>query len=485
MPSTTPSPQVKPSSLRLLILSPSTGPSFSPSTSASESASAPGSAPHSIPTLPLFPAFLEAITGSRPSADVTTFSGYTSHPPLRLTTKYYARDVGIWCDELPLPTARSRGAPPAQISLPPSDSNQLESDPRSKDGSQRQFSQGDNTSKGSGTGTDTNTESITPEPTLQDWTLQILSPAAREVRAVIAGIVLLLPISSTSTSAPVTSATRASGSASHELDQDHDRDPFIKLIQTAHTLREAIEDDSPGRDIASLVVLQQASAPPSSSSFCSSSATRRTTPERDGLLEQLEERCLSMGYLGWEFVAWDGREVQHNEADQGQDQEQAERNVYGEKTGLPRVLEVLQSVDWSAEPDHSDDLDDFDFDDEEDDDDDDNKTLPNIRAKASVTNSMSGFGGLDFELQREMMELKMSMLGGDDEGEEEDDDDNDSGDDPRGKNHGDDGEETQIERLPGLVERVIAIRDAGQEMGKDERERFAKREIARIMSEMG
>ncbi|EXJ56064.1 hypothetical protein A1O7_08995 [Cladophialophora yegresii CBS 114405] len=512
MPSTTSPCPVKPSSLRLLVLSPSTIPGISAPVSESAWASGPTPAPSSLPTPPLFPAFLEAITGSRPSADVATFSGYTSHPPVRLTTKYYARDVGIWCDELPSPFATpqspGRRASPGPALPPLSERdarNSLDSNPPSSDEdeaeSQRQVSQGVN----SDTDIDASTESMTPIPTLtlEDWTRQILSPAAREVRAVIAGIVLLLPISaiSTSTTTSAALATResasASASASHYHDQDPDqdreteRDPLIKLIQTAHTLREAIEDDFPGRDIASLVVLQKASS-------SSGPGTRRTSPtttEQNGLLiEQLEERCLELGFLGWEFVAWDGvirgRDAQQKEEDQMQEPMQAERNKYGErnehgeKTGLPRVLEVLESVDWSAEPgdgDGGDDGDDLNFDDDEYTDGDDD-TLPNMRARTLVGDGASRFGALDFELQREMMELKMSMLGGDDEEAGDDD----RGDDSREMNHSDDADqETQIERLPGLVERVVAIREAGLEMGQDERERFAKREIARIMREMG
>jgi hypothetical protein len=356
--------------------------------------------------------------------------------------------------------------------------------------------------------TGTNTESrptdpepeLEPEPTLKDWTSQILSPEAREVRAVIAGIILLLPIT-------------ASPSPSPSRDKDRDQEAFIQFIRTAHTLREAIEDELPGRDIASLVILQSSSPSPSPSA---AAARRRDVLDHDHLVEQLEERCLSEGFLGWEFVAWDGvrmatasgsgdvalasgsasgsgsvsdqAQAAKGHDDEEQQQEEVERNEFGEKTGLPRVLEVLEAIDWSADLD----LDeaegeafDFDFNDGDDDDESSRGGLPDIRP----TRDGSGrFTGLDFELQREMMELKMSMLGW---GDDEDDEDNGEAG-SRQPNHGDGidddvdvDEESQIERLPGLVERVVAIREAGQEMGQDERERFAKREIARIMRKMG
>ncbi|KIW64539.1 hypothetical protein PV04_09465 [Phialophora macrospora] len=490
MSSTTPASQVKASSLRILILSPSASPGLSGSTSASPS----------IPTAPLFPAFLEAITGSKPSADVTTFAGYTSHPPLRLTTKYYARDVGIWCDELPAPTPPSTRASPAQVSSSAGEkdpSNRHEPNAKREDRSRSQSQGTDELEPNTNTDTDTDTDTDIgihtqsrnpePEPTLQDWTLQILSPEAREVRAVIAGIVLLLP----------TTTARASASAP----PSQNLEAFIQFIQTAHALREAIEDDLPSRDIASLVVLQPTSLSPTAAA----AAGRRGG---DHLLEQLEDRCLSEGYLGWDFVAWDSLHMTPSSAsggvglvsgsgsgsrsgsasDQGhrakgqgeEEQEETERNEFGEKTGLPRVLEVLEAVDWSAELDFDgrDEAEGEAFDFDADD------GSPNIRP---ALDGSASFSGLDFELQREMMELKMSMLGwGSDE---DDEDDVEAG--SRERNHPgddddhDDDEESQIERFPGLVERVVAIREAGQEMGKDERERFAKREIARIMREMG
>jgi hypothetical protein len=46
------------------------------------------------------------------------------------------------------------------------------------------------------------------------------------------------------------------------------------------------------------------------------------------------------------------------------------------------------------------------------------------------------------------------------------------------------GEDVKIDQLPGLLERVVAIREAGAEMSKADRERFAKREVERIMKDL-
>ncbi|KIX08649.1 uncharacterized protein Z518_03306 [Rhinocladiella mackenziei CBS 650.93] len=362
----------KPSSLRLLILAPSSDPT----------------------TVPPFRNLLEAITGSSPSDEVTSFSGYTSHPPLSLRTKYYSSDVSIWCDELPSISTSS---------VQSGDRKEADSNP------------------------------VEDTLALQEWNDQMLSTAAAEVRAVIGGILLILPISSLSSSSIP--------------------DSYVSFIEAVHSLREAVEDDSYGRDIASIILLQSMS-----------SAVQQE--KLSATMEKLEDTCLSAkGILGWDFVAWDGQTQNVEKEGNAND----ERNEYGEKTGIQRVIEVLEGIDWSASPNVGDDdgeceLGELDGDDEE------------ITLSPHVPGNMR-FSGLDHELQREMMELKMSML------EDGDDRDTHQGAQARRDMPGD--EDVQVEQLQGLMERVVAIREAGSEMPKAEREKFAKREIGRIMREIG
>lgn len=268
-----------PSALRLLILAPTTSPTSKPP----------------------FPSVLEALTGATPSKDVTSFAGYTSHPPLQLRTKYYQSDVSIWCDELPLPGPIS------------SDDSLLEH--QSSEG--LAGAQTNDTIDG-----DATLEASTS--TLEEWKEQMLSSAAGEVRTVIGGLVLILPISTVSIS--------------------ETPDSLTALIEAVHALREAIEDDNYGRDIASVLILQ------------GSSPTVKQD-KLDGLMEKLEEVCLSdKGILGWDFVAWDGQLIDQVEGSGPQ-----ERNEYGEQTGIKRVLEVIQGIDWSAVPDGDNDDDDGGF----------------------------------------------------------------------------------------------------------------------------
>ncbi|KAF7133715.1 hypothetical protein CNMCM5793_005069 [Aspergillus hiratsukae] len=66
---------------RLLILSPS---SHSPST---------------------IPSLLHSLTETPVADPPASFAGYTTHPPLRLSNRYYTADIPIWVDEIPLPAA--------------------------------------------------------------------------------------------------------------------------------------------------------------------------------------------------------------------------------------------------------------------------------------------------------------------------------------------------------------------------------------------
>lgn len=264
----------------------------------------------------------------------------------------------------------------------------------------------------------------------------MLSPAAAEVRAVIGGIVLLLPV----VSIPPTTTTTTSFS-----------DELVALVESVHALREAVEDENYGRDIASTVVLQ-----------AMTSSVRNDT--LDQTRETLEDTCLSdRGILGWDFVSWNAES--ELERVHGKD---APRNEYGERTGMARVLEVLEGVDWSASPDLADGDDDGEIDFAHDDGDSDSGL-----GSFNLTN-LPGVGrmaGLDAELQREMMELKLSMTDASDETGQ------------TGEEQGD--QEVQVNQFPALMERVVAIREAGSDMSPAEREKFARREVNRIMREMG
>ncbi|KAL2429576.1 hypothetical protein ABEF95_007389 [Exophiala dermatitidis] len=430
MPPTSPA-QAQPSSLRLLILAPT---------------SEPGSA-----SIPPFPALLEALTGSKPSDHVTSFTGYTSHPPLELRTKYYNSNVNIWCDEVPTRMS-SQWKGPENQSTTQSASGEGEATPKPV---QHDDNQDD---------TDTDTDTDTPTPSsLDEWKQQMLSSEAAEVRAVIGGIVLVLPVaSSSSTRKPLPPA-------------------YYSLVEAVHELREAIEEETYGRDIASVVVLQSTSPTVSQDKLASVTAS-------------LEDEFLSeRGILGWDFVGWNGVNTVQSNATTAADERgtvqkenanAAVRNEYGEKVGIERVIEVLEGVDWTVAPPGSGDGElggglDLGIDETAAGDDD-----PSTSELRSILGS-GRFSGLEYELEREMMELKMSMLDHDHGQETQGHADADS-ETPREQHKAevDEDEEFQVDQLQGLMERVVAIREAGSELSKTERERFARREIAKLMRDV-
>jgi hypothetical protein len=397
----TDSSPVKPSALRLLILSPSSEPTRTP----------------------LFPSFLEALTGTQPSNGVTSFAGYTSHPPLRLRTKYYSSDVSIWCDELPPPTTQ-KGSKAEQEAQPV-----VEADANDDHDSELQ-------------------PGAPPLPNLATWKDQILSPFAREVRDVIGGIVLLLPVT------PTTLPT------------------FQPVVEAIHALREAVEDECPGRDIASLVVLQE---------------TSKQSLPRVALgkaVEDLEETCITEGILGWDIVSWNGLPPT---ATNDEDSEKESRNVFGEKTGIARAREVIEAIDWTISPTLG--LDDLDliFDHKSED-------SPSTDVNPDIT-SMFKDGKLPFDadLEREFREFldapfceadlpdilehppfRSSSFPNPDDPPE-----------PTGSSAAEDKKnEAQVDEMPAFLERLIAIREAGSEMSREERERFAMRELKRIIEQM-
>jgi hypothetical protein len=352
------------SQLRLLILSP-----------ANESKSTPSA----------FPPVLKHLTATAPSENVDNFAGYTNHAPIRLRTKYYSKDVSLWCDELP--------------SLSAEDTS-------------------DSRDRGEGNMASAPTEYNGEEgTTLDQWQEQMLSGAAIEVRSVIGGIILVLPIKA-STKPPAW---------------------LIKYVRAAHSLREAIEEDSPGRDVASAVILQPETIP-----IAQQSSIPSVLKSLDSTAEALSNECIENDVLGWDVIHWLGTDAPYA-ADQSSS---ATRNAFGEKIGIARIFEVLESVDWSAAPDPTEETED---------------------GAEGDTGSLSRrrLTGLDDELQQEMLGLKLSMM------EEQPSSDDEAG-----------GEDLSMEQMEQLQGRILAIREAASGMSGSQRELFAQRAIDKIMKEL-
>jgi hypothetical protein len=287
-----------------------------------------------------------------------------------------------------------------------------------------------------------------PEPSLKEYKAQFLSsdPEAREVLASIGAIMLLLPIPA-SPDYPSTPAEKVS---------------LMEYMSAVNEIKDAIEDIGGGRDVGSLFVLQP-SVP------ASEGDGKEVVKRLEGLVEKFEDKCHEMGVFGWDFVAWDG--VPPVPSEPGAEI-LPKRNQYGEKQGLARISEVLEAVNWAASPAAGT----LEDDGGKDDDDADFDVFSGIK-----------YAGLDAELQQEMMGLKLSML----ETHNTTDCEGQKGTgvglglasepDP---GPGQDGEDMSIEQMSKLMERVVAIKEAGSEMGVEERQQFARREVQRLMKEL-
>jgi hypothetical protein len=411
------------SSLRLLILSPAPHLPYSPSP---------------------FPSVLGALSGTRPTQDqaASGFAGYTQHPPLPLRTKYYDADVGIWCDEVPLPLTAGNDPTKHQQNVqasggtieapaPPSQSAEI--------GGQHRDS-----STFGGAGANATTESNSPDadddanapPSLSAWRTTMLSEPAREVREAIGGILLALPL-------PLAFPAHASASPSKRGPSQES----LEIVEAVNELRELIEEENYGREVPAMVLVM---------------ATGKGVGEGDldATAEKLEAVMLEeRGVLGWDFVGWNG-EVGERGATAGRSD--GVRNAYGERIGIDRVKELLEAVNWSAPGGRlkGDDLD-LDF-------------LSSDEEGGAL--GVDGIKRQGQELEREMMGLKLAMMN--QESGEDDEEHYIPSQDADGE------EDVKIDELPGLLERVVAIRDAGAEMSKADRARFAKREVERIMKDL-
>ncbi|KAL9624177.1 MAG: hypothetical protein Q9160_001699 [Pyrenula sp. 1 TL-2023] len=190
-----------------------------------------------------------------------------------------------------------------------------------------------------------------------------------------------------------------------------------------------------------------------------------TRESEAALVEGFEEMLLGQGVLGWDVVAWDGVVNASDPGSEGANKE--ERNAYGEKMGLGRLMEILEAMEWASPSG----LDEGGEDD-----------------PALAFLSTAGVGGQgqgedededalkqsEHELQREMMGLSLAIREQSQRGE----------DGMEGVGEGEDDEAAKVDALPGLMERVMAMRERGVGMEGEERERWARRAVGELMREL-
>ncbi|CAG8045205.1 unnamed protein product [Penicillium salamii] len=158
-----------------------------------------------------------------------------------------------------------------------------------------------------------------------------------------------------------------------------------------------------------------------------------------------EDQFYDMGLLGWEVIEWDPKEG-------GEET----RNQYGEREGMPRIKEVLETHDWSMTSAGVE---------------DDADSEDGLEDQLLGMDGSRGFGNEVHELEREMFGLRMAIeRGGGDGDEDEDEDDGDK--------------EIDVETMESLMMRMQAIKDMGSDLPEAERKRFAAKAVQDIMREL-
>ncbi|CAI7618038.1 unnamed protein product [Penicillium glandicola] len=352
-----------------------------------------------------------SLTSSSTPPPTTTFAGYTTHSPLRLETKYYTTEVPVWVDEIPL-------------AIHPTDAQ----------------------------------TTPTPAPTAEQWKTDFLSAEAEIVREAVGALVVCTHTPNDATPLP-------GSNANADPAERPDVRALLDLMRGIGAVKERIDEERGGLgDVPGVFVLiggrkgaagQQGSKDPDAELGLGVDdedlGGGETVPFSVGWWE---DQFFDMGLLGWEVVEWDPKEVPEVET----------RNQYGEREGMPRIKEVLETHDWSMVGGDSG----FDGDndpglDSEDD----------LEEELLGLDGSRGFGDEVHELEREMFGLRMAIERGGGDGDERDDSDHDDGED-----------EIDVESMEALMMRMQAIKDMSSELPEGERKRFAAKAVQDIMREL-
>ncbi|GFF26764.1 small nuclear ribonucleoprotein Sm D3 [Aspergillus udagawae] len=393
---TTTAPQIR-NPRRLLILSPSS---------------------HSASTIP---SLLHSLTETPVADPPASFAGYTTHPPLRLTNRYYTADIPIWVDEIPLPAAADDHA----HTLAHTEAETQTQNQTGREGERA--------------------PAPAPSPSPAQWAVEFSGADAQVVRDAIGALVICIRnLEDTSASLPAGSGTDADAGTPESR---ADVKSLLEFLSAVGRVKGVIEEErGEVGDVPVLLVL-----------VGEGHKDGRVRAE-DGDLDELdasddpfsvgwwEDQLFEMGMVGVEVLEWDPK---------GKEGEQ--RNVYGEYQGMRRIREILETHDWAAP---SEDADPGGFSDDD--------------LEEHLLGLDRGENGFDLEvneLEREMLGLRMAIEHGGDDGDDQDEDE-----------EIDDG--LKVESLEALMMRMQAIRDMSSELPESERKKFAAKAVRDIMKEL-
>ena len=216
-------------------------------------------------------------------------------------------------------------------------------------------------------------------------------------------------------------------------------------------------------------------------------------------LDEWEDCCAEWGLEFVHFVASSSSSTSASTSTASSSQT-AQRNEFGEKTGIPRVLEALEANDWTAAALGGDDDQSSDDDEYHDDDPD---RVSKARAKVNWGDADTDDENENWELdprtlgfgfdREDFVGLRQAIYSGGSRVDDDDDDNNGKEEEKEKKGQNGDGEEEEeqlgeedVEKLGRMMLKLQAVRDnmttAG--MPEEQRRRMAKRAVEEVMKEL-
>ena len=254
------------------------------------------------------------------------------------------------------------------------------------------------------------------------WAASFLSEEAKEVLGVLGGVLVVFPLSSSS------SSTAGNGDGDVGTQEQQQQQQQLLHKETVKSAGKVIRDGLRGWEFEG-VGLAVGVGP---------------GPVGDEVLDDWEDLCAG---FGMEFVYIEGVGTGKPGTEKGK------RNEYGEKVGVERVREALESNDWDGGKLEGEEEEE---EEEEDGDNDDD------------------YEGFDIGPGKEedMEALKRAIFGGnndkDDDEEEEEREINDE----------------DVQNLGRMMQKLQAVRDMSAGLPDGERKRMAKRAVAEVMKEL-
>ena len=321
-----------------------------------------------------------------------------------------------------------------------------------------------------------------------EWSASFLSPEAREVLSVLGGLIVVFGL-------PSPSLTGGDGGEEQQRQQRQRQETKDLIAHVGRVLRDGLggwEWDGVGLAVG----------------ISSTSTTTKDGGDGEQVvvvgeeLDEWEDCCAEWGLEFVHFVASSSSSTSASTSTASSSQT-AQRNEFGEKTGIPRVLEALEANDWTAAALGGDDDQSSDDDEYHDDDPD---RVSKARAKVNWGDADAededdenenweldprtlGFG---FD-REDFVGLRQAIYSGGSRVDDDDDDNNGKEEEKEKKGQNGDGEEEEeqlgeedVEKLGRMMLKLQAVRDnmttAG--MPEEQRRRMAKRAVEEVMKEL-